>query len=429
MLILRSDMTLENSLQFARSVDTADTLKHFRDRFFIPKLNGKEVIYLTGNSLGLQPKTVHEKIETELRDWQNLGVEGHLQGKNPWLYYHHITETSLAKVVGAKKEEVVAMNTLSVNLHLLMVSFYRPDGKRRKIIMEANAFPSDQYAIETQVRFHNLNPEDCIIEIAPHIGEHILRTEDILKTIDDNKDELALVLFGGVNYLSGQLFDIKAITEAGHKAGAIVGFDLAHAAGNAVLKLHDWNADFACWCSYKYLNSGPGGVGGIFVHEKHGDNADLPRFAGWWGNDESTRFEMKKGFHPQQGAAGWQLSNAQIFPLAIHRASLDIFDEAGIENLRAKSLRLTAYLEFIITGYNEKNAGKRLQIITPKNAEDRGCQLSLIAEKNGMQIFEQLTKAGVVADWREPNVIRMAPVPLYNSFEDVFNLGQILNSL
>ena len=422
-------MTFENSLAFARSLDAVDTLKQFRSRFYIPKLNGKEVIYLTGNSLGLQPKTARERIETELKDWENLGVEGHLQGKNPWLYYHHFTEESLARIVGAKKEEVVAMNTLSVNLHLLMVSFYRPNGKRKKIVMEANAFPSDQYAIETQVRFHNLNPEDCIIEVAPKDGEHILRTEDILKVIDANKDEIALILFGGVNYLSGQLFNLKAITEAAHNAGAMVGFDLAHAAGNAVLKLHDWNTDFACWCSYKYLNSGPGGVGGIFVHEKHSANAGLPRFAGWWGNDERTRFEMKKGFFPQPGAAGWQLSNAQIFPMAIHRASLDIFDEAGIENLRVKSIKLTAYLEFIITDYNQKHTGKRLQIISPKTAEDRGCQLSLIAEQNGKEIFEQLTKAGVVADWREPNVIRMAPVPLYNSFEEVFQLGQILNSL
>jgi kynureninase len=422
-------MKFENSLSFAKQLDKQDKLKSFRSRFHLPKVNGKEAIYLTGNSLGLQPKTARKLVEQEFADWQKLGVEGHLQGKNPWYYYHHFCENALAKVVGAKKGEVAAMGSLTANLHFLMVSFYRPTKQRYKIIMEANAFPSDQYAIETQVKFHGFNPDEAIIEIAPREGEYTLRTEDILQVIDENKNELALVLFGGVNYLSGQLFDLKAITEAGHNAGAQVGFDLAHAAGNALLKLHDWNVDFACWCGYKYLNGGPGGVAGIFVHERHSKDESLPRFAGWWGNDESTRFDMKKGFHPQAGAAAWQVSNAPVFPLAIHRASLEIFVEAGINNLRKKSELLTAYLYYIIEEFNKKNPSKKLNIITPKNPADKGCQLSLIASANGKKLFNTLTKAGVIADWREPNVMRMAPVPLYNSFEDCFRIGEILNKI
>jgi kynureninase len=419
-------MKFENSLSFAQSLDANDPLKKFSERFHIPTINGKEVIYLAGNSLGLLPKKAREYTEQEFLDWENYGVEGHFDAKSPWFYYHHFHREPLAKLVGAKKDEVVAMNSLTANLHMLLVSFYQPTKERYKIMMEANAFPSDQYAIETQVRYHGLNPDEAIIEIKPREGEETFRTEDILNSIEENKNSLATILFGGVNYLSGQLFDIKAITEAGHRAGAYVGFDLAHAIGNAVLHLHDWNVDFACWCSYKYLNSGAGGVGGIFVHEKYANDFSLPRFGGWWGNDESTRFEMKKGFHPQPGAAGWQVSNAPVFPMAIHRASLEIFDEAGIENLRKKSEMLTGFLEFIIEDYNQKNPERALKIITPKNIDERGCQLSLMAVSNGKEIFNRLTEAGVICDWREPNVIRMAPVPLYNSFEDVWCVGKIL---
>ncbi len=422
-------MIYKNTPVFAQSLDSADPLKKFREQFHFPKLNGKSALYLAGNSLGLLPKKAREYAEQEFIDWENEGVEAHFTAKNPWFYYHHFHREALAKIVGAGKDEVVAMNSLTANLHLLLVSFYRPTKTRYKIMMEANAFPSDQYAIETQVRYHGFNPDDAIIEVAPREGEYTLRTEDILKLIEENKNELATVMFGGVNYLSGQLFDMRAIVEAGHSAGAFVGFDLAHAIGNAVLQMHDWNVDFACWCSYKYLNSGPGGVGGIFVHEKHAQNFELQRFGGWWGISEDTRFEMKKGFIPQTGAAGWQLSNAPVFPMAIHRASLEIFDEAGMENLRTKSEMLTGFLEFIIEEYNEKNPQRALKIITPKNFAERGCQLSLIVTSNGKEIFNSLTATGVICDWREPNVIRMAPVPLYNSFEDVFLVGEILKKI
>lgn len=422
-------MKFENTQAFAQQLDATDALRKFCDQFHIPEINGKQVIYLAGNSLGLLPKKARDYAEQEFLDWQHHGVEAHFHAKNPWMYYHHFCEEALAKIVGADKNEVVAMGSLTANLHLLMVSFYRPTKTRYKIMMEANAFPSDQYAMETQVCYHGLDPDDAVIEMKPREGEFTLRTEDILEAIKDNADQLATIMFGGVNYLSGQLFDMKAITEAGHAAGAMVGFDLAHTVGNVPVKLHEWQVDFACWCSYKYLNSGPGGVAGIFVHEKHGNNPDLPRFAGWWGNEEATRFKMEKGFHPQAGAAGWQVSNAPVFPMAIHRASLELYDEAGMENLRNKSLQLTAYLEFIIDDFNNNHPSKTLQIITPKDPAWRGCQLSLIASANGKEIFNRLTEACVITDWREPNVIRMAPVPLYNSFEDVWNVGRVLREL
>ncbi len=422
-------MYFENSLAFARSLDAKDRLQGFRDRFHFPHYHGQEVIYLTGNSLGLLPKKAREFVEQEFIDWENDAVEAHFKAKNPWYYYHHFHLGALAKLIGAENDEVVAMNSLTVNLHLLLVSFYRPKGKRCKIMMEANAFPSDQYAVETQVRFHGYHPDDAIIELEPRQGEYTLRTDDILSAIEENRDDLALIMLGGVNYLSGQLFNMKAITEAAHRAGALAGFDLAHAIGNAPMQLHDWNTDFACWCSYKYLNSGPGGVGGIFVHENHSKQVSLPRFGGWWGNDEKTRFEMKKGFQPQPGAAGWQISNAPVFAMAIHRASLEIFEEAGIGHLRKKSEQLTSFLEFILDDYNENHPDHALKIITPRNIDERGCQLSLIAVSNGRQIHKKLTEAGLMCDWREPNVIRMAPVPLYNSFEDVYHVGQILNTI
>lgn len=422
-------MQFELSGDFAKQLDEQDPLKNFRSRFHIPQVNGSDAIYLTGNSLGLQPKTASDFVAQEFADWKSLGVEAHLHGKNPWLYYHHFYREQLAKIVGATKDEVVAMGSLTNNLHLLMISFYRPTTKRYKIMMEANAFPSDQYAIESQVLFHGFNPKDSIIEIAPRDGEHTLRTEDILAAIEENKNDLALVMFGGVNYLSGQYFNLEKITETGHRAGAVVGFDLAHAAGNIPLQLHNWNVDFACWCSYKYLNSGPGGVAGIFVHEKHSMDKTLPRLSGWWGNEEENRFQMQKEFRLQSGAAGWQLSNAPVFAMAIHCASLQIFDEAGINNLRTKSELLTAYLQFVIEQYNATHPSAKLNIITPSEKTERGCQLSLIADGDGKKVFAALTNAGVIADWREPNVIRMAPVPLYNSFTDIFKLSEVLMNL
>jgi kynureninase len=416
-------MIFQNTLSFAQDLDQKDPLAKFREQFHIPTVNGNQQIYLCGNSLGLQPKTAKEAINQELEDWANLGVEGHFKGKNPWMYYHHFLTENAAAVVGAKPSEVVIMNNLTANLHFMMVSFYRPNAQKYKIIMEGSAFPSDQYAMETQARFHGLEPNDAIIELLPREGEFTLRTEDILATIEQYKNELAIVMMGGVNYLTGQAFDMKSITEAAHKVGAIAGFDLAHAAGNLHLQLHEWDVDFAVWCSYKYLNSGPGGTSGVFVHERHGNNPNLVRFAGWWGHDEKSRFQMKKGFIPMEGAAGWQLSNAQIFPMAIHKASLKIFKEAGIENLRGKSEKLTAYLAFILDEFKEF-----LTVITPKEAENRGCQLSIIVKNDGKKLFDFLEQNNIMPDWREPNVIRMSPVPLYNSFEDVYLIGQTLKN-
>lgn len=417
-------MTYENSLDFARTCDQNDSLRKFRDQFFIPQLNGKDSIYLCGNSLGLQPKAVRAALEQELLDWQNLGVEGHFHGKNPWFKYHELFHEKEARVVGALPGEVVVMNNLTTNLHLMLVSFYRPTPQRYRIITEAGAFPSDQYALETQVKFHGHQPDDAIIELKPRPGECNLRTEDIAATINQYADSLALVLMGGINYYTGQVFDLATITQAGHAVGAQVGFDLAHAAGNVLLELHNWNVDFAVWCTYKYLNSGPGGVGAAFVHEKHASNLELPRFAGWWGHNQEERFQMKKGFKPITGAAGWQLSNGAILTMAAHKASLDIFDEAGMPALRKKSEQLTGYLEFLIKELNLPES--QLQIITPSEPSARGCQLSLLVHQNGRALFEKLTAAGVILDWREPNVIRVAPVPLYNSFEDVFCFTEIL---
>ena len=415
-------MQYQNTLKFAKEFDNEDALYVFKNQFYIPKKNGEDIIYLCGNSLGLQPKNVKSAIDQELKDWAELGVEGHFDGKNPWMYYHHFLTEKAAKIVGAKPSEVVIMNNLSANLHLMMVSFYRPTKTRYKIMMEASAFPSDQYAMESQARFHGLNPDDTIIELKPREGEYLLRTEDIISKINAHKNDLAIVMMGGVNYYTGQAFDMKAITKAAQNIGANVGFDLAHAAGNLNLKLHDWDVDFAVWCTYKYLNSGPGGTSGVFVNERHGNNPELIRFAGWWGHDEKERFKMKKGFVPMQGAAGWQLSNAQIIPLAIHKASLEIFDEAGIENLRKKSELLTGYLEFILNDFTE-----HLTIITPKNSNERGCQLSVIVKKDGKKLFDFLQTKNIMPDWREPDVIRMSPVPLYNSFEDVYRVGEAIN--
>ena len=423
-------MQFQNNSEFAEALDRADKLKDFRKEFLIPKHQGKEIIYLCGNSLGLQPRSVKKYLDEQLSNWENLAVEGWFEGDSPWMFYHKEMQRLMAPVVGALPEEVVPMNTLSVNLHLMMVSFYRPQGKRTKILMEGGAFPSDQYAVESQLRYHGLNPADHIIEVQPREGEEILRTEDIVNTIAEHSEEIALVLFSGINYYTGQFFNLEEIVKAGHRAGAFVGFDLAHAAGNVPLHLHDWNADFACWCTYKYMNSSPGGISGVFVHERHFADKSLNRFAGWWGYDEQNRFKMEKGFAPQRGAEGWQLSCSPVLLMAAHKASLTMFETAGgIEALRKKSVDLTDYLEFIIKEVNEIAGREQFRIITPANSRDRGAQLSIIAEKDGKRIFDELVKRRIVGDWREPDVIRLSPVPLYNSFTDIFELGRQLNDI
>ncbi|MGC4103118.1 kynureninase [Ferruginibacter sp.] len=422
-------MQFENTLDFAKNLDEKDSLKHFRDRFYIPIINGREAVYFTGNSLGLQPKSTQDYVLNELEDWANFGVEGHFHARKPWMPYHEIFPTQIANIVGALPEEVVVMNQLTVNLHLLMVSFYRPTQQRYKIICEAKAFPSDQYAMESQVKYHGFNYDDAVIEVAPRQGEHTIRTEDILSTIQQHGDTVALVLFGGVNYYTGQFFDLEKITAAAHAVGAYAGFDLAHAAGNVKLQLHNWNADFACWCSYKYLNSGPGGVSGIYIHQKHITDKTIPRFAGWWGYTKDTRFKMERGFEPIPTAEGWQLSNAPILSMAAHKASLDIFEEAGMDALAAKGKMLNDYLFFILDEINAGLEEKLIEIITPRNAHEKGCQASMLMLKKGKEVFDTLKQQGVLADWREPNVIRVAPVPLYNTFTDVFAFGQIVKAI
>lgn len=420
----------QNSIAYAQSLDRQDPLNSFRNRFYSPRIGGKKVIYFTGNSLGLQPKSTKKFIQEELNDWSRLGVEGHFDSKRPWLHYHKYSKKALAAIVGGKPSEVVAMNQLTVNLHLLLASFYQPTKKRFKIITEAGAFSSDQYALESQLKFHKLNPHEALIELSPRVGEYTLRTEDIVKKINEHSDQLALVIFGAVQYYTGQFFDLKKITEAGHYAGAYVGFDLAHAAGNVPLNLHRDEVDFAVWCGYKYLNSGPGGVAGAFVHEKHGNNFKLPRLAGWWGHTDRERFQMKKGFKPMPGVDGWQLSNFPVLSGAAQLASLEIFQQAGIKNLRKKSIQLTGYLEFLLREIDPKQ--KHFLIITPSDSKDRGCQLSIQIKQNnslknslGRKVFKKIMEEGVLADWREPNVIRVAPVPLYNTYAEVFRFSQI----
>ena len=418
-------MNYENSLAYAQQMDADDPLKGYRSQFHMPQVNGRDSYYFTGNSLGLQPKTVRSFVEEELKGWETLGVEGHFaSNKRPWAEYHKFSKETIAKLVGAKPLEVVSMNALTVNLHLLMVSFYRPTESRYKIICEAGAFPSDQYMFESQLKFHGLDPDQALVELAPRAGEQTLHQEDVEQAIAEAGDSLALVLMGGVQYYTGQFFDLAAITKAAHAVGAIAGFDLAHAFGNVPLSLHDWDVDFATWCSYKYLNSGPGNVSGIYVHERFAEDADLPRFAGWWGHHEGERFLMEKGFKPMPGADGWQLSNVNVIATAAHLASLEIFHEVGMEALRTKSLKLTGFMEFVI---NELSGDEGIfEIITPSEPEQRGCQLSIFCHKDGRGLFEALTTEGVIADWREPNVIRVAPVPLYNTFEDVYHFGRIL---
>jgi kynureninase len=417
-------MTFESSLEFAKKMDANDPLNSFREKFLFPDFHKKEIIYFTGNSLGLQPKSTRKMIEEELDDWAKYGVEGHFMSRRPWYSYHEqLTELS-AYVVGAKPIETVVTHSLTTNIHLLMVSFYQPNGKRTKILCEKKAFPSDQYALMSQLEFHGYDKEH-LIEIGPRDGEETIHHEDILSAIDKHKDELALVFMGGVNYYTGQFFNLQEITRAGHKAGAIVGFDLAHAAGNVNLSLHDWNIDFATWCSYKYLNSSPGGVSGIFVHEKHAENSKLKRFAGWWGHDKEQRFLMEDQFLPIKGAEGWQLSNAPVLGMAAHLSSLQIFKEAGMERIGSKRDLITAYLEYLILKVSAEN-GNFLKIITPNSIFERGSQLSLVLEKDGKKKFDLLTDQGIIADWREPNVIRIAPAPLYNSFEDCWHFAEVL---
>lgn len=417
------------SRDFARKMDEQDPLASFRERFFIPKTKeGSKAIYFCGNSLGLQPRATALTIQQELKDWKNLGVEGHFHGSNPWFEYHKFLKPGLVELTGASDpSEVTPMGSLTTNLHLMMVSFYRPTQHRYKIIMESGAFPSDQYAIESQCRFHGLDPAQAIVELTPEPGKYYLETSRIIRSIEENSEQLALVLLSGVQYYSGQFFEIEPITRMGHDAGAYVGWDLAHAIGNVPLSLHQHQVDFAAWCSYKYLNSGPGGTAGIFVHKKHENEPDIPRFGGWWGYPETERFEMKKGFIPAKGADGWQVSNANILSMAAQKASLEIFLEAGITRIRDKSLLLTGYLEFLL---NDLSHGlDKFKMITPDNPQNRGAQLSLLFNQEGSAIFRELTNSGIVVDWREPNIIRMAPAPLYNTFEEVYGFCQVLKTL
>ncbi len=420
-------MEFVNSAGFAKQLDEQDELKAFRDEFLIPQHNGNDMIYLCGNSLGLQPKAAQQELNRQLANWQNLAVEGWFQGDEPWLAYHQQLIPTLAGIMGAKPAEVTVMNSLTVNLHLLLVSFYKPKGKRYKILMEGGTFPSDQYAVESQVKFHGYNYKDAVVEVMPREGEHTLRIEDIVAQIEKHADELSLVIFSGINYYTGQFFDLQAITVAAHQAGAYAGFDLAHAGGNVPLQLNAWGADFAAWCSYKYMNSGPGGISGIFVHEKHHANQEFDRFAGWWGYRNDTRFKMAPGFVPEVGAEGWQVSTSPILLMAAHKAALDIFERTGgVAALRQKAIRLTAYLEFLINDINQQAGEELFKIITPEDADERGSQLSIICKQNGKRFFDELVKNGVLGDWREPDVIRLSPVPLYNSFTDVFEAARFL---
>ena len=413
-------MNYEASLSFAKQMDHNDPLKDYRRMFHFHRMGGKEVIYFCGNSLGLMSKTTTEMVNKELEVWAKKGVIGQ---HTYWESYHEHLSKSTARLVGAKPSEVVVMNALTVNLHLLLISFYQPTGNRNKIVIEKGAFPSDQYAVESQIKLHGLNPKDVLLELSPREGEKTLHTEDILGTLKEHGDSIATILIGGVNYYTGQAFDMEAITKAGQKIGAYVGFDLAHAAGNIMLDLHDWGVDFAAWCSYKYLCAGPGSPGGVFIHERHG-NWDGPRLSGWWGHDKQTRFQMGPDFVPIKGAEGWQISNAPILAMACLRASMAIFDKVGMSLIRSKSEKLTGYMEFLMNTISNK-----VEIVTPTDATQRGSQLSLVMNKNGKDVFNQLGLQGVICDWREPDVIRVAPVPLYNSFIEVYRFYEILKSL
>ena len=419
-------MTFINTREFAQSLDAQDELRKYRDEFHFPHVNGKQVIYFTGNSLGLQPKRTKNYVDEVMNDWANLAVEGHFYSDKPWWDYQERFAVPLSEIVGAKPSEVGVMNTLTVNLHLLMVSFYNPTPNKYKIICEEKAFPSDQYMFQSQVKFHGFDPKDAIVEIKRREGEANIHLEDVLAKIEEVGSELALVLIGGVNYYTGQVFDMKTITAAGQKQGAYVGWDLAHAAGNIKLELHDWNVDFAAWCSYKYMNSGPGNASGFFVHEKHHNDKELKRFAGWYGHNKERRFKMEPDFDPVHGADGWQISNLPILSLAPYLASVEMFAEVGMDKLIAKRNLITSYLEFVLHEIDKELEGADFEILTPANQEERGCQLSVYLHGQGRELFEKLMKNGVITDWREPNVIRLAPAPFYCSFEDMYEFGQVL---
>ena len=415
-------MLFENTPEFARQLDREDSLEKYRDKFHFPVLNGKPVIYFTGNSLGLQPIGAKDYVEEIMRDWRDLAVEGHFYADKPWWDYHERLASPLSKIIGARPEEVSVMNTLTVNLHLLMVSFYRPTADRYKILVEEKAFPSDQYMVNSQVKFHGYEPDDAIIKLKKRDGEHHWRTSDILETIEEIGDQLALVFLGGVNYYNGQVFDMKTITNAARAKGITVGWDLAHAAGNVYLELHDWGVDFASWCSYKYMNSGPGNASGVFIHQRYLDRKDLPRFEGWWGTKKESRFLMQPEFDPIPTADAWQLSNPPVLSLAPYLASLELFEEVGMKTLIEKRKEIVAYLEFILAEVSKEVSGD-FEVITP---EERGCQLSVFLHGEGRTLFDYLMKEGVIVDWREPNVIRLAPAPFYSSFEDMYRFGRIL---
>lgn len=406
-------------------MDAADPLANFRDRFCIPPNKaGGECIYLCGHSLGLQPKTAASYVEEELQAWAELGVEGHFHARHPWMPYHRLLTQQTAELVGAQLDEVVVMNSLTVNLHLMMASFYRPTSQRHKVVIECGAFPSDQYAVKSQIRFHGFDPASSLIELTPRDGEACMRGQDIEELIDRQGDSVALILLGGVNYATGQVFDMAGITKAGHSKGCMVAFDLAHAAGNIPLQLHDWGPDFAAWCSYKYLNGGPGCVAGCFVHERHSRAWDLPRFAGWWGHDENSRFLMGPEFRSMPGAEGWQLSNPPILALAPLRASMDIFSEAGMERLRAKSVSLTSYMEFLL----QQKSSLKFSLVTPREPQRRGAQISIRAAGKGRRLCDQLAAQGVIGDWREPGIFRVAAAPLYNTYQDVYRFVQYFSA-
>lgn len=416
----------QNNLAYAQEQDKQDPLAYLREEFHIPKdKEGNDWLYFTGNSLGLQPKNTQKYIQQELDDWANYGVEGHFEAQNPWMPYHEFLTESMAKIVGAKPLEVVVMNTLTTNLHLLMVSFYRPKKAKYKIVIESDAFPSDRYAVQSQLQFHGFDVNDGLIEWKPREGEELLRIEDLEAIVEEQGDEIALLLIGGVNYYTGQYLDVKRIADIGHAKDCMVGIDLAHGAGNITPNLHESGVDFAAWCTYKYLNSGPGSLAGLFVHEKHAHNKELPRFAGWWNHNKETRFNMRQPFDVMAGAEGWQLSNPPILSMAAIKASLDMFAKVGMEALREKSEKLTGYFEYLINQIDTD----RIQIITPSNPKERGCQLSIQVKNADKSLHQQLTKHNIITDWREPDVIRCAPVPMYNSFEDVFKMVEILKGL
>lgn len=419
-------LSFEPHLEFALNLDRNDPLAKYRTAFHIPKdEHGNDWLYFTGNSLGLQPKSTKAAIEQELNDWANLGVEGHFEAKNPWMPYHEYLTERMAKIVGAKPLEVVVMNTLSANLHLLMVSFFNPTKKRHKILIESDAFPSDRYAVQTQLAFHGYDPNENLIEWTPSTGEKLLHIEDLEQILETQGEEIALLLIGGVNYYTGQYLDLKKIANLGHAKGCKVGIDLAHGAGNIEPKLHDSGVDFAAWCTYKYLNSGPGSLGAIFVHERYAHDKNLKRFAGWWSQNKATRFDMRQPLDITPGAEGWQLSNPPILSMAAIKSSLDLFNEVGMNALRQKSIQLTSYLEYLINGLNHHD----IKIITPSDPHQRGCQLSIQVKNADKNLHKKLTDQHVITDWREPDVIRCAPVPFYNSYEDVFRMVEILKTL